>query len=59
MAIKTGEIHASSNNLMPNVFAAVAIFGRNFKTRVLADMLFPQKVKELLILSFQTISRRV
>ena len=59
MAIKTGEIHASSSNLVPNVFAAVTIFGRNFKTRVLADMLFSQKVKEPLILSFQTISRRV
>ena len=58
MAIKTEKIHASSNNLIP-VFAAVTIFGRNFKTRVLADMLFSQKVKEPLILSFQTISRRV
>ena len=59
MAIKTGEIHASSNHLVPNVFAAVTIFGRNFKTKVLADMLFSQKVKEPQILSFQTISRRV
>ena len=59
MAIKTGEIHARSNNLVPNVFAAVTIFGRNFKTRVLADMLFSQNVKEPQILSFQTISRRV
>ena len=39
MAIKTGAIHARSNNLVPNDFAAVTIFGRNFKTRVLADML--------------------
>ena len=30
MAIKTGAIHARSNNLVP-VFAAVTIFGRNFK----------------------------
>ena len=59
MAIKTGEIHARSNNLVPNVFAAVTIFGRKLKTRVLADMLFSQKVEEPLILSFQTISRRV
>ena len=46
MAIKTGEIHVRSNNLVPNVFAAVTIFGRNFKTRVLADMLFSQKTKK-------------
>ena len=59
MAIKTGKIHARSNNLVPNVFAAVTIFGRNFKSRVLADMLLSQKVKEPLILSFQTISRQV
>ena len=59
MAIKTGEIHASSNHLVSNVFAAVTIFGRNFKTRVLADMLLSQKAKEPLILSIQTISRRV
>ena len=46
MAIKTGAIHARSNNLVPNDFAAVTIFGRNFKTRVLADMLFSQKTKK-------------
>ena len=35
------------------------IFGGNFKTRVFADMSFLQKVKEPLIVLFQTISRRV